>query len=231
MSMGNLQAAIEQATSKTHVREFEVGGQLLTFPRLSIGDQGAFETYVRETSDKDATPFSLAATRNKASMVMGSVITRAKRQLEEEILKRGESLVAQTEGQARAWADKLQDDVMNRFSPYVDRIFGGINRGQMLSGVARSMVAANGKTVTYNVKNDETGELEPVTMPIDAAFVDKLFSGEPGRVLEDVFLWVVGLNEQIPGSKASLKPGMTLDDIVKKSVGDAENSEREQDIA
>jgi hypothetical protein len=225
-STENLQAAIEQATSETHKRQFEVGGRMLTFPRLPIGQQGAFERYVRKTSDEKAVPFSLAATRNKAAMAMSGVITRAKRELLELQKQQGDPLTARTEEEAIRMASRLQDDVTEKFAPYADRIFSGLDRSHYLYAVAQSMALEYGPTITYMV--EVKGKKEPITEPIDSAFVDKLFSAEKGNILENIFLWVVGLSEQVEVKAADLKAGDTIDDITKKTVGDAENSGREQ---
>ena len=222
----NLQGAIEQALSETHKREFEVGGRMLTFPRLPIEQQGAFERYVRRTSDEKAVPFSLAATRNKAAMAMSGVISRAKRDLLELQKRQGNPATATTEEEAIRMATRLQDDVAEKFAPYADRIFAGLDRGHYLYAVAQSLALEYGPTITYAV--EVKGKKEPITTPIDSAFVDKLFSAEKGNVLENVFLWVVGLSEQVTPKAADLKAGDSIDVIAKKTVGDAENSGREQ---
>jgi hypothetical protein len=222
----NLQGAIEQALSETHKRQFEVGGRMLTFPRLPVELQAAFERHVRKTSDEKAVPFSLAATRNKAAMAMSGVITRAKRDLLELQKRQGDPLKAMTEEEATRTAMRLQDDVAEKFAPYADRIFAGLDRGHYLYAVAQSLALEYGPTITYTV--EVNGKKEPITTPIDSAFVSKLFSAERGNVLENIFLWVVGLSEQVEVKAADLKVGDSIDDIAKKTVGDAENSSGEQ---
>ena len=228
MELGNLQSAIEQASAKTHEREFEVAGQMITFPRLSIGHQGAFEAYVRQTNPM----FSLAATRNKAAMTMATVLERAKRAMAELHMKEGKQATVEDTEEAKKWAEDLQAEVMERFEPYADRIFSGIRRDQMRWAIAKSLEVYYGPNITYTITvKDENGKPkeESVTALIDSDFVDKLFSGEPGGMLENVFLWVVGLAEQRKPSEADLGPGMTINDIADKVIGDAENSEGEQD--
>jgi len=200
---------------------------MLTFPRLPIEEQAAFERYVRRTSDEKAAPFSLAATRNASAMAMSGAITRAKRALTDLQKRQGDPLNAPTDEEVRNTAMHLQDDVAERFAPYAMRLFAGIDRSQMLFAVAQSLVVEYGKEVTYTITTAD-GKKAPVTMPIDSAFVSKLFTGEPGTRLENVFLWVVGLSEQVPAKTADLEAGMSIDEIAKKTVGDAENSEREQ---
>jgi len=223
MSLENLQAAIEHATSETHKRDFEVGGQMLTFPRLSIRDQGKFERYVRQNNPI----FSLAATRNKAAMAMSGVLSKAKREMEKLQKSEDGSPIIENPEEAKRWAEKLQDDVMEKFEPYADKIFSGITRDHMLYGIALSMAAEYGESVTFT--QTVNGNPEPVTVDVDSDFVDSLFQNEGGRVLENVFLWVVGLSDQAAGGPGpEFREGMTIDDIAKETMGDAENSEREQ---
>lgn len=228
MELGNLQSAIEQASATTHKREFEVAGQMLVFPRLSIGYQGAFETKVRETNPI----FSLAATRNKAAMTMATVLQRAQKAMAELRDKEGKPTAVKNTAEAKKWAEKLQAEVMERFEPYADRIFSGITRDQMLWAIAKSLEVQYGPNITYTVTvDDEDGKPKEkeVTALIDSAFADKLFSSDSGGKLENVFLWVVGLAEQRKPGEATLGPGMTMEDIAKETVGDAENSSGEQD--
>jgi len=228
MELGNLQSAIEQASATTHKREFEVAGQMLVFPRLSIAHQGAFETKVRETNHM----FSLAATRNKAAMTMATVLQRAQKAMAELRDAEGQPKTTKSEAEAKEWAEKLQTEIWERFEPYADRIFSGITRDQMLWALAKSLEVQYGPNITYTVTvehDDGKSEEKEVTALIDSEFADKLFSSEPGGKLENVFLWVVGLAEQKKAGEAPLGPGMTMDDIVKETVGDAENSSGEQD--
>lgn len=233
MQLENLQAAIEQAESSRHIREFEVGGQLLTFPRLSIGHQGAFEAHVRtEETKRTGKPstFSLAATRNKAAMAMSGVLRLSKQAMEKKRQEDGEPAAAITVEEAQQMAIELQDEVAEGFLPYADRIFGGFTRDDMLFAVARSMATEYGSVPISYVKTLDDGTKEAISAAIDSQFVDKLFSNEPGRILENVFLWVVGLSEQAkPGVEPALGPGMTVEDIAKETIGDEGNSEREPD--
>jgi len=225
----NLAAAIEQATSETHKREFEVGGQMLTFPRLSIGEQGAFEAFIREDQRKrgdTSAPFSLSATRNKSAMAMSGMIRQAQSAVAQARTAAGEGGMIKTVEEAQVLAAKLQQETMDRFLPYTDRIFAGFRRDQMLEAVATSLRKEYGPNVSYSIEVD--GKKEPITEPIGAQFVDKLFSSTGGHMLENVFLWVVGLSEQQAPKDLDLKPGMTLGEIAKEAVGDEENSGREQ---
>lgn len=223
MELGNLQSAIEQASATTHIREFEVAGQMLAFPRLSIGYQGAFEAEVRKVNPL----FSLAATRNKAAMTMANVLQKARNALAQLRTEEGKPMAVKDTAEAKEWAEKLQAEVMEHFEPYADRIFSGITRDQMLWAIAKSLEMQYGKEVTYTVTVDD--KEEKLTALINSALIDTLFSSEPGGKLENVFLWVVGLAEQRKPGEATLGPGMTMEDIAKETVGDAENSKREQD--
>jgi hypothetical protein len=242
MNVGDLQAAIEQASSTTHTREFEVGGQLLTFPRLSIGLQGAFESFIRAEEDSNGKKvnslFSLAATRNKAAMAMAGVLRVSKQAVAAGATKEraeegagdktGKPLTADDLAEAQKWAQRLQDEVNKGFEPYADRIFGGFTRAHMLFAIAQSLAMHYGPDITYTT--DIEGEKTPISAPIDSKFADTLFSNEKGGILENVFLWAVGLSEQAEkGEEAQFGPGMSVEDIADKVVGDEENSEREQD--
>jgi len=230
MKLDNLQQAIERASAKTHIREFEVAGQMLTFPRLSIAAQGAFEGAV-QTAQRAAkiTPlFTLAATRNKAAMTMATVLERAKRAMDKLRVKEGKPQTMADMAEAKEWAQKLQTEVMDQFQPYADRIFSGITREWMLWAIAASMRAQYGENITYNME-DGAGEAQEIAAPINSALVDTLFSDEQGGKLENVFLWVVGLAEQTQSGEATVGPGMSIEDIAKETIGDAENSERGQD--
>ena len=230
MKLDNLQQAIERASAKTHIREFEVAGQMLTFPRLSIAAQGAFEGAV-QTAQRAAkiTPlFTLAATRNKAAMTMATVLERAKRAMDKLRVKEGKPQTMADMAEAKEWAQKLQTEVMDQFQPYADRIFSGITREWMLWAIAASMRAQYGENITYNTE-DDAGKAQEIAAPINSALVDTLFSDEQGGKLENVFLWVVGLAEQTQSGEATVGPGMSIEDIAKETIGDAENSERGQD--
>ena len=231
MKLDNLQQAIERASAKTHIREFEVAGQMLTFPRLSIAAQGAFEGAV-QTAQRAAkiTPlFTLAATRNKAAMTMATVLERAKRAMGGLRAQEGKPQTMADMAEAKEWAQKLQTEVMDQFQPYADRIFSGITREWMLWAIAASMRAQYGENITYNTPKDDAGKSQEIAAPIDSALVDTLFIDESGGMLENVFLWVVGLAEQTRSGEATVGPGMSIEDIAKETIGDAENSEREQD--
>ena len=226
----NLVQAIEQADSESHFKEFEVGGQMLTFPRLSSFDQGRFETMVQidETrrTGKPAT-FSLGGARNKASLTLANIMAGTKRDIENLRKKAGDKPLAATDEEALEMATKLQEDVMEKFEPYADRIFSGFNRSHIAFAVAMSLVAQYGADITY-VKEVE-GEKVPVSCQIDAEFVDKLFASEGGRILENVFSYVVGLAEKPKQTPAQVKAGMSVEEIAKETIGDEKNSEREQD--
>jgi len=226
----NLVQAIEQAESESHVKEFEVGGQMLAFPRLSSGDQGKFETLVQidetKRTGKPAT-FSLGGTRNKASLTLANIMAGTKRDIAALRKKAGDKPLATTDEEALEMATQLQKDVMERFEPYADRIFSGFNRSHMAFAIAMSLVAEYGPDITYTkVIEDET---VPIACQIDAQFVDKLFASEGGRTFEDVFSYVVGLAEKPKQSAAQVAAGMSVEDIAKETIGDEGNSEREQD--
>ena len=226
----NLVQAIEQADSESHFKEFEVGGQMLTFPRLSSFDQGRFETMVQidetKRTGKPAT-FSLGGARNKASLTLANIMAGTKRDIANLRKKAGDKPLAATDEEALEMAKRLQEDVMEKFEPYADRIFSGFNRSHIAFAVAMSLVAQYGPDITYTKEID--GEKVPVSCQIDAEFVDKLFASEGGRVLENVFSYVVGLAEKPKQTPAQVAAGMSVEDIAKETIGDEKNSEREQD--
>ena len=226
----NLVQAIEQAESESHVREFEVGGQMLAFPRLSSGDQGKFETLVQidetKRTGKPAT-FSLGGTRNKASLTLANIMAGTKRDIAALRKKAGDKPLATTDEEALEMATQLQEGVMERFEPYADRIFSGFNRSHMAFAIAMSLVAQYGPDITYTKEIE--GEKVPIACQIDVEFVDKLFASAGPRVFENVFSYVVGLAEKPKPTEAQLAVGMSLEDIAKETIGDEKNSEREQD--
>ena len=229
MEPGNLVSAIEQASSKTHVREFEVGGQTLVFPRLSTMNQGLFEREVRKTNPT----FTLAGTRNKGAMVLANVFAQCKRAMVE--LRKGKGLSdrAATPEEAKEMAIQLQEDVMKTFEPYADRIFGGFTRDQMLWVVACSLQMQYGEEITY-MKPVEGGEPVSITAKVDEKFADTLFGNEPGRIFENVFMYTSGLAEEaaqtdVEKTEAELLKGMSVEEIATEVLGDEENSAGEQD--
>jgi len=223
MNAQNLVQAIEQADSESHFREFEVGGQMLTFPRLSSWDQGQFEREVR----KDNPTFSIGGTRNKITLAMANMQVSAKREIEELRKKAGDKPVASTPEEAREIAVALQEGIMKRFEPFADRIFSGFTRDKMALAIAMSLVAEYGADITYTKEIE--GEKVPVACKIDSEFVDRLFAGESGNSFETVFSYVTGLAEKPKQTEAQLAAGMSVDDVAKETVGDEKNSEREQD--
>ena len=226
----NLVQAIEQAESESHVKEFEVGGQMLTFPRLSLHDQGKFEMRVR-TDEENRTgkrsTFSLGGARNKASLTLANIMAGTKRDIAKMREEAGDKPLAATDEEALAMAKRMQEDVMERFEPYADRIFADFNRSHMAYAVAMSMIEQYGSDITYTKEID--GETVPISCQIDEEFVDKLFKPESGRTFENVFSYVVGLAEKPKKTAAQLAAGMSVGDIAKETIGDEKNSWREQD--
>ena len=164
----NLVQAIEQAESESHVKEFEVGGQLLAFPRLSIGDQGRFEMLVR-TDEENRTgkrsTFSLGGARNKASLTLANIMAGTQRDIAKMREEAGDKPLAATEEEAKAMAKRMQEDVMEKFEPYADRIFAGFNRAHMAFAIAMSMVEQYGSDITYTKEID--GETVPISCQIE----------------------------------------------------------------
>jgi len=229
LNMQNLVTAIEQADSESHFREFEVGGQMLTFPRLSSWDQGRFETLVQidetKRTGKPAT-FSLGGTRNKSTLALANIMAATKRDLETLRKKAGDKPLAATPEEALEMAKQLQENVMEKFEPYADRIFSGFNRSHMAFAIAMSLVAEYGQDITYTKEIE--GEKVPISCQIDKEFVDKLFASAGPRIFEDVFSYVIGLAEKPKPTEAQLAAGMSVADIAKETIGDEKNSEREQ---
>ena len=226
----NLVAAIEQAESESHVKEFEVGGQLLTFPRLSLGDQGKFETMVQiDESKRTGKPstFSLGGVRNKSSLTLANIMAGTQREISEMRKQAGDKPLAATKEEAEEMAKKLQEGVMEKFEPYADRIFAGFNRSHMAYAIAMSMADQYGPNITYTKEVD--GEKIAISSQIDGEFVDRLFKPESGRIFENVFSYVVGLAEKPKKTAAQVAAGMSVGDIAKETIGDEKNSEREQD--
>jgi len=226
----NLVQAIEQAESESHVKEFEVGGQMLTFPRLSVGDQGKFEVLVQTDETKRTgkpSTWSLGGTRNKASLTLANIMAGTQRDIAKMRKKAGLGPIAETDEEAEAMARELQNDVMDRFEPYADRIFAGFNRSHMAFAIAMSMVEQYGPDITYT--KEVEGETVPISCQIDVEFVDKLFKPETGRTFENVFSYVVGLAEKPKKTPAQVAAGMGVEDIARETIGDEGNSEREQD--
>jgi len=226
----NLVKAIEQAESESHYKEFEVGGQMLMFPRLSSWDQGRFETLVQsdetKRTGKPAT-FSLGGTRNKASLTLANIMAGTQREIAALRKTAGGKPLAATDEEAEEMAKHLQEGVMQKFEPYADRIFAGFNRSHMAFAIAMSLVAQYGADITYMKEID--GEKVAISSQIDAEFVDKLFVSDGGRVFENVFSYVVGLAEKPKPSAAQVAAGMSLDDIAKETIGDEKKFERQQD--
>ena len=127
----------------------------------------------------------------------------------------------------RVRADTIQEDVIERFEPYADRIFAGFNISHMAYAIALSMVDQYGPDITYT--KEVEGETVPISCQIDVEFVDKLFKPETGRTFENVFSYVVGLAEKPKQTAAQVAAGMSVGEIAKETIGDEKNSEREQD--
>jgi len=121
----------------------------------------------------------------------------------------------------------MQEDVMEKFEPYADRIFATFNRAHMAFAIAMSMVEQYGSDITYTKEID--GETVPISCQIDEEFVDKLFKPESGLIFENVFSYIVGLAEKPKKTEAQLAAGMSVGDVAKETIGDEKNSEREQD--
>jgi len=223
MEMNSLQAAIEQATSEKHSREFEVGGQVINFPRLSSFDQGKFEDLVRVKRPE----FTIGGARNKAALIMSGVMRTTKQALAKIRVDKGLPLTAVTAEDAMKMAEDLQQGIQERFMPMADKLLGGFTRDQGLFAVAMSLVASyETDEITYTI--DVDGKPTPITEKIDSVFVDKLFAGESGTRLDIVVLYVTGLSEQPPAVEKKLEAGMTADEIADETIGNEGNSDREQ---
>jgi len=224
MNVESLQSAYEQALSETHEREFEVGGQMITFPRLSSFDQGRFEDLVRMKQPE----FTIGGARNKAALIMAGVMRSTKQALAKIRVDKGLPLTAVTAEDAQKMAEDLQEGIQERFMPMADKLLGGFTRDQGLFAVAMSLIAAyETDEITYTI--DVDGKPTPITEKIDSTFVDKLFSSEPGTRLDLVVLYVTGLSEQPKAVEKKLEAGMTAEEIANETIGSEENSEREQD--
>ena len=227
MNVESLQSAYEHALSETHEKEFEVGGQMITFPRLSSFDQGRFEAAVR-TSKKGNPEFTIGGARNKAAMIMSGVMRSTKQALAKIRVDKGLPLTAVTAEDAQQMAKDLNEGIQERFMPLADKLLGAFTRDQGLFAVSMSLIAAYGtEEITYTIDVDD--KPTPITVQIDSAFVDKLFSSEPGTRLDLVVLYVTGLSEQPKAVEKKLKDGMTAEEIANETIGSEENSEREQD--
>lgn len=207
MGKSSLLKAYKAGAKEAHKREFEVAGQKITLPRLSLSRQAKFEKLAG---------VNLGAIRNKAAMAIADCVESVLADLKEAgVPKRFKS-----KKEAELWAVRFQAGVVAKWGPYVDAIFEPFNnnpdhspRDLMLEALTMAFQQEYGTQI-------EDGD---ETIDIDRDFVDRLLSNEPAQKIETMFHWVLGL-VNVPDKEEDRDVATTLDEMVEQLVGNPKAS-------
>ncbi|MFH1609799.1 MAG: hypothetical protein ABID40_04130 [Candidatus Bipolaricaulota bacterium] len=205
MDKSQLLQAYRAAGKEAHTRPFTVAGIEIRVPRLNLWNQAQFEAVVR----KDDPKFSLASTRNRSAMAMARCSETAMRDLRE----RGVPDEFKSEQDARMWKQEFLAHLLSGWEPYAEALFGMFTRRHMSEALVMAIRQGYGETI------EEGGE----KFTVDRAFVDVLFGGAAGQVLETAFLWSTGLQD-VPEEAAGGDAAKTLDQMVDQLVGNPKGS-------
>lgn len=209
MGKSSLLKAYKAGAKEAHKREFEVAGQKIILPRLSLSRQAKFEKLAG---------VNLGAIRNKAAMAIADCVEDVLADLREA----GVPQHFENKEEAKLWAARFQAGIVARWGPYVDAIFEPFNsnpdhspRDLMLEALTLAFQQE------YGIQIEDGDE----TIDIDKDFVDRLLSNEPGQKIETMFHWVLGL-VNVPDEKEDRDIATTLDAMVEQLVGNPKVSER-----
>jgi hypothetical protein len=206
--MSQLTRVYKAAAKTAHKREFDIAGEKLILPRLSLGRQAQFEAVVRKENPK----FNLALARNRAAMAMASSAETVMRELREA----GAPTQFKDKAEAEYWKQEFQLRVMSKFGGYSDALFDTFTRDHMAHAVMLSLQQEYGTELKVDDKT---------TVDVDRGFVDTVLGAAGGNALETVFLWVIGLVD-IPEGQAEGDAAKTLDDLADQLVGNPKASEK-----
>lgn len=209
MKKKDLLATYKRAAKQAHKREFEVGGDKIAVPRLTLGRQAQFELKVRE-HDPD---FSLAKTRNRAAMAMAECVESVLKELREE----GVPEKFEDDAQAQLWSSEFKARVLSKWGPYSDILFQPFTRRDMLYALTLAFQQEFGETI------EDRGE----EIPVDEGFVETVLNEAAPNTLETMFLWTVGLAD-LPEETSPEAAAESLDEIVEQVTGSPKASERPQ---
>lgn len=190
-------------------REFEVAGQKITLPRLSLGRQAMFEKLAG---------VNLGAIRNKAAMAIAACVEGVLNELKEVGLPDR----FENEEEYKLWAARFQAGIVSKWGPYVDAIFEPFNKNPEYSPkdlMLEALTLAFQQEYGTQIKDGDE------TIFVDKEFVDRLLSSEPAQKIETMFHWVLGL-VNVPEGKEGTDAVSTLDAMVEQLVGNPKGSKK-----
>ena len=114
MGKSSLLKAYKAGAKEAHKREFEVAGQKIILPRLSLLRQAQFEKLAG---------INLGAIRNKAAMAIADCVDSVLGALREE----GLPDQFKSKDEARLWMARFKAGIIAKWGPYVDAIFEPFN--------------------------------------------------------------------------------------------------------
>ncbi len=198
--MSSLLRAYEAAKGlAAKMRPFEIAGEAVELPRLTLGNRAEFEKWMRKDRDKD---FSLSLIRNRATLQMAEIISRVKDEWKAE--GKPADFKALPKEEVDVLNNELLERVVRRYGVYAEELFKPFDTAAMAYAVKLAMKQADPEA-TETVMN---GLLEAVG----------------AGVLDRMCLWVLGLEEWTDQVTEQPTP-KSLDEAVDLRFGDSKNSE------
>lgn len=176
-------------------RPFEIAGEAIELPRLTLGGRAAFEQWMRKERDKD---FSLSLIRNRATLQMAEIISGVKDEWKAE----GKPIDFKTLPQedVEALNNELLERVVRRYGVYAEELFRPFDAKAMSYAVELALKQEYGAEAT-------------------GAVVAGLLEAAGAGVLDRMCLWVLGLEEWTDQVAEPIAP-KSLDEAVEARFGD-----------
>ncbi len=201
--MSSLSKIYRAATKRAHEREFLVGEDKITLPRLNLMSQGEFEAFVRE----DVPGFTLAKTRSRAQFAQADVMMEIAKEIQGDAKIQEEMKSAENkEDVARFYAMQHHQ----KFAKIMEGIFDVFTRKHIVKALEIALRQKWGNTV----------EIGDEDVKIDTNFTATLFDSSSDA--ESAFVYVVGLIDDAKTPEGKEATPETLEEMAKELQKDAE---------
>lgn len=181
-------------------RPFEIAGEAIELPRLTLGNRAEFEKWMKKERDKD---FSLSLIRNRATLQMAEIISRVKDEWKAEGKPADFRNLPKEE--AEALNNELLERVVRRYGVYAEELFKPFDAKAMSYAVELAFRQEYGAEAT-------------------AAVTAGVLEAAGAGVLDRMCLWVLGLEEWTDQVTEQPVPA-NLDEAVEARFGDPKGSE------
>jgi hypothetical protein len=181
-------------------RPFDVAGEAIELPRLTLANRAEFEKWMKKERDKD---FSLSLIRNRATLAMAEIVSRVKDEWKAE--GKPADFKSLPKDEVEALNSELLERVVRRYGVYAEELFKPFDAKAMSYAVELAMKQEYGTEATQ-------------------AIVAGILEAAGAGVLDRMCLWVLGLEEWT--DQVIEQPVATsLDEAVEQRFGDPKNSE------